>query len=119
MNTFNLKDKFQLFNDYWTPRIVGELNGQYVKIAKVKGDFVWHDHANEDELFYIVKGELKIDFRDKSITLHEGDMTIVPKGVAHKPSAKEETWIMMMEPISTQHTGEVIDERTVENPDWI
>ena len=119
MQAINLIDKFSLFNDHWSPKIVGELNGQHVKIAKVKGEFIWHDHKNEDELFYIVKGTLKIEFRDKMVTLNEGDMLIIPKGVEHKPIADEEVWLMLFEPAETKHTGEVKSELTVEKYDRI
>ncbi len=112
MEVINIKEKFDLFNDHWHPRIIGELNGQAVKIAKVKGEFIWHDHIDEDELFYILKGQLIIEFRDKSITLNEGDMTIIPKGVEHKPIAHEEVWLMLFEPRNTKHTGEVEHELT-------
>jgi len=119
MEVINLKEKFSLFSDHWSPKIIGELNGQAVKIAKVEGEFVWHDHKNEDELFYILKGELILEFRDKSITLREGDMTIIPRGVEHKPIAKEEVWLMLFEPMETKHTGDVVHELTKEKLDRI
>jgi len=114
MKKVNLNEKFDLFNDHWSPKIVGELNGQEVKLAKLKGEFVWHDHANEDEMFFIVKGILKLEFRDKTIELHPGEMLVVPKGVEHKPIAEEEVWVMLFEPASTKHTGDVQHELTVE-----
>ncbi len=107
MNVINLKEKFSLFDDHWHPRIVGELNGQQVKIAKVKGDFVWHSHENEDELFLVIEGTLWMDFRDKSVKLNPGEMLIVPRGVEHRPRAEGEVKIMLFEPASTRHTGEV------------
>ena len=119
MEVINLKEKFNLFSDQWSPKIIGELNGQAVKIAKVEGEFVWHDHKNEDELFYILKGELILEFRDKSITLREGDMTIIPRGVEHKPIAKEEVWLMLFEPMETKHTGDVVHELTKDKLDRI
>jgi len=119
MEVINLKEKFSLFSDHWSPKIIGELNGQAVKIAKVEGEFVWHDHKNEDELFYILKGELILEFRDKSITLREGDMTIIPRGVEHKPIAKEEVWLMLFEPMETKHTGDVVHELTKDKLDRI
>lgn len=119
MEVINLKEKFSLFTDHWSPKIIGELNGQAVKIAKVEGEFVWHDHKNEDELFYILKGELILEFRDKTITLGEGDMTIIPRGVEHKPIAKEEVWLMLFEPMETKHTGDVVHELTKEKLDRI
>ena len=110
----NINDKFQLFDDHWSPKIIGQLNGQDVKIAKVLGEFVWHNHKDEDELFYIIKGRLQIEFRDKVVTLDEGDMLIVPRGVDHKPVAEEEVWLMLFEPSSTKHTGEIQSELTVD-----
>ena len=114
MEKVNLNEKFGLFNDHWSPKIVGELNGQEVKLAKLKGEFVWHDHANEDEMFFIVKGVLKLEFRDKTIELHPGEMLVVPKGVEHKPIAEEEVWVMLFEPAAIKHTGDVQHELTVE-----
>lgn len=115
MEVINVKEKFGMFSDHWSPRIIGQLNGQDVKIAKVQGEFIWHNHKDEDELFYIIKGSLKIDFEDGMRTLNEGDMIIIPKGVEHKPIAEEEVWIMLFEPQTTKHTGEVRHELTVDN----
>ena len=112
MEKINLNQKLALFSDYWNPRIVGELNGQHVKLAKIKGEFIWHSHEHEDELFYVVKGILKIEFRDKTVELKQGDMIIVPKGVEHKPSAEEEVHVMLFEPASTINTGNIENERT-------
>ena len=114
MKPINVKEKLDLFNDLWSPRVIGELNGQQVKLAKVKGEFVWHDHANEDELFYVLKGTLNIEFRDKTVALNEGEMLVVPKGVEHKPFAEGEAWVMLFEPKSTKHTGDVQHELTVD-----
>ncbi len=119
MNKVNLSEKFNLFNEYWSPRIVGELNGQYVKLAKFKGEFMWHSHANEDELFLVVKGTMRIEFRDGSITLNEGEFYIVPKGVEHKPVADEEAHIMLLEPKSTEQTGGIDSDLLVDNQPWI
>lgn len=113
MEVINVADKFDLFEDHWNPRIIGSLNGQDVKIAKVQGEFVWHDHKDEDELFYIVKGSLDIHFENEIKTINAGEMLIVPRGIQHKPVAKEECWILLFEPNSTKHTGEVSDEMTV------
>ena len=115
MKPINVKEKLDLFNDLWSPKVIGELNGQQVKLAKVKGEFVWHDHANEDELFYVLKGTLNIEFRDKTVALNEGEMLVVPKGVEHKPFAEEEAWVMLFEPKSTKHTGDVKHEITVDD----
>jgi mannose-6-phosphate isomerase-like protein (cupin superfamily) len=114
-----LSEKFSLFNEHWSPKIVGELNGQHVKLAKLLGEFVWHHHAEEDELFLVVKGELELHLRDRLVTLGEGDFFIVPRGVDHKPVAREEVHLLMMEPASTVNTGNVGGERTVESPEWI
>ena len=107
MEVVNIKEKFTLFTEQWSPKIIGQLNGQDVKFAKLQGEFVWHDHKNEDELFYIIKGRLKIEFRDKMIQLQEGDMLIIPKGVEHKPIAEEEVWVLLFEPSNIKHTGDV------------
>jgi mannose-6-phosphate isomerase-like protein (cupin superfamily) len=102
----NIKQKLSLIPDYWNPLIVGELNGQYVKLAKLKGEFVWHKHDHEDEMFYVLKGCLSIEFRDKTIEIHENEFLIVPKGVEHKPVADEEVSVMLFEPVSTINTGD-------------
>lgn len=119
MGKINLSEKFSLFNDYWSPRIVGELNGQYVKLAKFKGEFMWHSHANEDELFLVVKGTLKIEFRDGLVTVKEGEFYIVPKGVEHKPMADEEAHIILLEPKSTEQTGGIESNLLVDKQPWI
>ncbi|AUC78237.1 cupin domain-containing protein [Nonlabens sp. MB-3u-79] len=119
MNAINLKEKLSLFKEQWTPKIIGELNGQQVKLAKLQGEFVWHDHKNEDELFYVIKGQLLIELKDKTITLNEGDLYIVPRGVAHKPIAHEEVHVMLFEPAMIKHTGDVQHEFTKEKLDWI
>ncbi len=107
MNTINLEQKLALFSDYWSPKIIGELNGQLVKLAKFKGEFVWHKHDNEDEFFYVIKGMLKIDFRDKEVTINEGEFIIVPRGVEHKPVAKDEVSVLLFEPETTLNTGDI------------
>jgi mannose-6-phosphate isomerase-like protein (cupin superfamily) len=112
MEKINLHQKFSLFNEHWSPKIAGELNGQQVKIAKAQGEFVWHQHENEDELFMVIKGKLRLEFRDKIEELSEGEILIVPKGVEHKPVAEEECWIMIFEPASTLNTGNVQNEKT-------
>lgn len=110
----NLKEKLTLFNEYWSPRIIGRLNGQMVKLAKLKGEFVWHSHEQEDELFYVLKGQLKMELRDRTEILNEGDMFIVQRGVEHRPVAEEEVHIMLFEPDTTVNTGAVINELTVD-----
>ncbi|WP_207430291.1 cupin domain-containing protein [Sabulibacter ruber] len=115
MQKVNIDEKLQLFSDYWNPRIVGELNGQQVKLAKFKGEFVWHHHDHEDEMFLVVKGSFKMEFRDHTVDLHEGEFLIVPRGVEHRPVAPEEVSVMLFEPASTLNTGNQRDsERTRE-----
>jgi mannose-6-phosphate isomerase-like protein (cupin superfamily) len=112
MQTINLAEKLSLFSDHWNPRIVGELNSQQVKLAKLQGEFVWHDHADEDELFLVLKGRLRMEFRDRTVELGEGEMLIVPRGVEHRPAADEEVHVLLFEPASTKHTGDVEHELT-------
>ena len=119
MEKVNLSEKLALFSDHYSPKIVGELNGQHVKLVKLKGPFVWHHHDHEDELFYVVKGSLDMELRDKTITVNEGEFIIVPKGVEHRPNAKDEVEIMLFEPASTLNTGNLINERTVAHLDTI
>lgn len=112
MDKINLKEKFSLFSEYWSPKIVGELNGQLVKLAKFKGEFVWHHHEHEDELFLVVEGTLNMAFRDKTITVNKGEFIIVPKGTEHKPIAEEEVLVMLFEPAATINTGNTNNELT-------
>lgn len=112
MEKINLAEKFSLFTDYYNPRIVAELNNQHVKLAKLKGEFVWHKHDVEDELFLVIKGKLLMELRDKTIEINEGEFFIVPHGVEHKPVAPEETHILLFEPASTLNTGDVENEMT-------
>jgi mannose-6-phosphate isomerase-like protein (cupin superfamily) len=119
MHAINIKEKFDLVDQYWNPKIIAELNGHYVKLAKVKGEFVWHSHEKEDELFYVIKGCLHIQLPDETIHIQEGELAVVPRGTSHNPLATEETHILLFEPIQTEHTGAVKDERTVERPEWI
>jgi mannose-6-phosphate isomerase-like protein (cupin superfamily) len=118
MDVVNLSQKFDLFQEHWSPRIVGELNDSYVKLAKLKGEFVWHQHENEDELFLVVKGLLQIKLRDRDLLIKEGEFVIIPKGVEHCPVAAEEVQVMLLEPKSTLNTGDQQNERTVEAK-WI
>ena len=115
----NLQHKFSLISDYYKPRIAGEINDNYVKLVKVKGEFVLHHHEKEDELFLVVKGKLLMKLRDKDIEINEGEFIIIPKGVEHKPVAKEEVHLLLIEPKSTLNTGNVENEKTVKNPEWI
>ena len=112
MKKVNLAEKFSLFTDYYNPRIIGELNNQHVKAVKLKGEFVWHKHDHEDELFLVVKGMLKMELRDKTIEINEGEFLIVPRAVEHKPVADEEVHIILFEPASTLNTGDVENEMT-------
>lgn len=112
MKVINLLKKYAEFNDQWSPHSIAELNGQQLLLAKVQGEFVWHAHAEEDELFQVIKGKLFIEFRDRVAEIKPGEILVVPRGVEHRPYAKEETWILLFEPISTKHTGEVVDKIT-------
>jgi mannose-6-phosphate isomerase-like protein (cupin superfamily) len=112
MDKINLVEKFNLFSDYWSPKIIGELNGQQVKLAKFKGEFVFHQHENEDELFMVIKGKFRMEYGDRIVDVDEGEMLIVPRGVEHKPVADEEVWVLLFEPASTLNTGNVINEKT-------
>lgn len=109
----NVRDKFAKFTDHWRPRVVGELNDTLVKLVKIKGEFVWHHHDEEDELFFIAKGRLLMKFRNREVWIQEGEFLIVPRGVEHCPVAPEEVHIMLVEPKSTVNTGNVVSERTV------
>lgn len=111
----NLKDKFAKFNDYWNPRIIGDLNGQQVKVAKLKGEFVFHHHEDEDEMFLVIKGQLKMALEDRTINVDPGEFIIIPKGVSHKPIADEEVHLLLFEPASTKHTGNVVHDITNNN----
>jgi len=113
METINLKEKFSRFSDYTNPRVIGEINDMQVKAVKLKGEFIWHHHEVEDELFLVVKGTLRMKFRDHEAIVHEGEFVIVPKGVEHCPAADEEVHIVLIEPKSTLNTGNIINERTV------
>lgn len=113
MEKVNLVQKFNLFNDHWSPKIVGEINDSHVKLVKMKGEFVWHHHDNEDELFLVVKGRFRMELKDKHVWIEEGEFFIVPRGVEHRPVAEEEVHVMLLEPKSTLNTGNVQNERTV------
>ena len=113
MDSVNLSQKFSMFTECWSPKIIGELNDSYVKAVKLKGEFVWHHHDNEDELFLVTKGLLRMKFRDRDVLVREGEFIIVPKGVEHLPVADEETHVILLEPKSTLNTGNIQNERTV------
>ena len=115
MEKVNLSEKFSLFSEYWDPKIAGELNGQQVKLVKFKGPFVWHHHEQEDELFYVVKGSFDMEFLDKIVTVNQGEFIIVPRGVEHRPNAKEEVHFVLFEPGTTLNTGNIKNDMTIEN----
>lgn len=112
MEKVNIHEKLALFHEYWSPKIVGDLNGQQVKLVKLKGEFVWHKHDHEDELFYVIKGELKMEFRDRMETIRENEFIIVPRGIEHRPVADEEVSVMLFEPATTLNTGNTTGELT-------
>lgn len=109
----NLAEKFARFSEHWSPKIVAELNGQHVKLVKLRGEFVWHHHEHEDELFFVVRGSFRMEFRDRSVELREGELIVIPRGVEHRPVANEEACVLLFEPASTVNTGSAGGERTV------
>jgi mannose-6-phosphate isomerase-like protein (cupin superfamily) len=113
MEKVNIAQKLTMFSDLWSPRVIAELNGQYVKLAKLKGEFVWHHHEVEDELFLVIRGRLLIKFRDRDVWLEEGELVVIPAGAEHKPVAEEEAHVLFFEPQTTLNTGNVQDERTI------
>ena len=119
MDKVNISEKFALFSEHWSPKIVAELNGQQIKLAKLKGEFVWHQHEDEDEMFLVIKGRFCMNFRDRQVWVEEGEFIVVPRGVEHNPVAEEEVHVMLFEPVETLHTGNVQDEKTVTEYDRI
>ncbi len=119
MEKVNIAEKMALIHEHWSPKILGELNDSYIKAAKLKGEFLWHKHDLEDEMFLVVKGRLIIKFRDGDVALNDGELIIVPRGVEHMPVAEDEVQIIMIESKTALNTGNVKNERTVEAPDWI
>ena len=119
VNKININEKLSLFDDYWVPRIVGKLNGQYVKVVKFKGTYDWHHHAAEDELFWVVRGSFVLELRDSRVEVNEGEFVIVPRGIEHRPVADEEVHVVLFEPTSTLNTGNVRTGRTLEELEWI
>lgn len=119
MDKINLAQKLSLFSQHWSPKIIAELNGQHVKLAKFKGPFVWHQHEHEDELFYVVRGSFNMEFRDRTVELQVGDIIVVPRGVEHRPVADEEVEVLLFEPATTVNTGTAGGDKTVARPDWI
>ena len=110
----NIREKLALFHDHWSPRVVGELNGQHVKLVKFQGEFVWHKHDNEDELFLVIKGRFRMEFRDRYVWLEEGEFLIVPRGVERRPVAEDEVYVLLFEPATTLNTGNVVNELTIQ-----
>jgi len=119
VDKINLAQKFNLFNEHWSPKIIGELNDSFIKLAKLKGEFDWHHHENEDEMFLVVKGRLTIRFRDKDVILDEGELIVIPRGVDHLPVAAGEVQVMLIEPKGTLNTGNAVTEKTKETLDRI
>ena len=115
----NLQDKFSKFTEQWSPKIIAQMNDYHFKLAKVQGEFVWHDHPETDEVFLVMKGQLDIHLRDGMVTLNEGEMYVVPRGVEHKPVAKDECHILLVEPAGTVNTGDVVSDKTASNDTWI
>lgn len=114
-----MQEKFASFSEHWSPKVIAELNGQHVKVAKLLGEFEWHFHENEDELFWVVEGCLEIHLRDKVVELHPGELLVVPRGIEHKPVAKSECQVMLFEPAGTLNTGNIVNDRTVVKPEVI
>ncbi len=119
MSKINLRDKLEKFSDRWSPRVIAEMNDYQFKLVKIKGDFVWHNHAETDETFIVIEGEMKIDFEDKTVELGEGEMYVVPKGVEHKPYSEEECKVMIIEPRGVVNTGNTEGDLTASNDVWI
>jgi mannose-6-phosphate isomerase-like protein (cupin superfamily) len=119
MEAVNISQKFAEFSDYWNPKIVGELNGQHVRVVKLHGEFMWHHHDDEDELFLVMKGKLLMRLRDREMWVNEGEFIIIPKGVEHLPVAEEEVHVILLEPATTLNTGNVENQRTVKRPERI
>ena len=119
MKKINLQDKLALFDEHWTPKIVEELNDYQIKLVKIQGEFVWHDHSHTDEVFIVIKGNMQLEFREETIKLNEGEMYVVPKGKNHRPFADEECYIMLIEPRGVVNTGEVKNNLTAINDNWI
>lgn len=117
--SINLQEKLALFSGHWSPKIVAQMNEYHFKVAKVQGEFVWHDHPETDEVFIVLKGQLEIQFRDGNVRLNEGEMFVVPKGVQHRPVAANECHILLVEPAGTVNTGNVVDDKTASHDIWI
>ncbi|DAC50884.1 MAG TPA: cupin domain-containing protein [Candidatus Thalassarchaeaceae archaeon] len=119
MEKINLKEKLSMFSEHWSPKIVAEMNDYHIKLVKIKGDFVWHNHEDTDEVFIVIEGKMKIEFEEKIVELNEGEMYVVPKGVNHKPFAESECKIMIIEPSGVVNTGNIESDLTASNDVWI
>ena len=119
MSVVNLTEKFALFSDHWSPKVIAEMNDYQFKLVKIQGEFVWHDHGHTDEVFIVIEGSMNIEFEDRTITLNAGEMHVVPKGIRHKPYAEQECKVMLVEPRGVVNTGEADGELTAENDVWI
>lgn len=115
----NLQQKLELFNEHWSPKVISEMNDYQFKLVKLKGEFVWHDHADTDETFYVLNGQMKIEFEDGAVEMSQGDLFVIPKGKQHRPVAEEECCVLLMEPKGVTNTGETSSEMTAENDVWI
>jgi mannose-6-phosphate isomerase-like protein (cupin superfamily) len=115
----NFQQKLSLFSEHWSPKIIAQLNDYDLKLVRIKGDFVWHDHEDTDEVFIVIEGKMQVQFRDKQVELEEGEMIVVPRGEEHKPYAENECKLLVIEPSGTRNTGEQINDRTAENGVWI
>lgn len=115
----NFEQKFSLFSEHWSPRIIAQLNNYHFKLVKIKGEFVWHNHKDTDEVFIVIEGELGVEFEDHRVILKEGEMIVVPKGVEHKPFAEDECKLLVIEPSGTRNTGDIVNDRTAKDGVWI
>jgi mannose-6-phosphate isomerase-like protein (cupin superfamily) len=119
MSKINFSEKFKLFSDHWSPKLIAQMNDYHFKLVKIKGDFTWHHHDETDEVFMVIDGEMRMDYEEEQINIQTGEMIVVPRGKIHKPYAKNETQIMVIEPAGTLNTGDVKNEKTVNKPEWI
>ncbi len=119
IQAINLANKLSLFDEHWSPRIIAQMNDYYLKLAKIQGEFIWHSHPDTDEVFIVIKGEMRIEFRDFHTKLSVGELCVVPRGIEHKPVARDECQIMLIEPTGTVNTGDVVGERTKTEEKWI
>ena len=119
MKKINFKSKFQKFDDHWSPKVIAEMNDYQFKLVKIEKDFIWHQHDDTDEVFIVIEGKIFIEFKDETVEINEGEMIVVPKGTKHRPYAKKEASIMLVEPRGVLNTGDIVDEMTAPNDQWI